>query len=135
MEADDLQLADLTQLGQLLVGDPADPDNPSPLRSFSIDPSKVNALPGVWCRVDSLNENNLRGLTISTTLHLIVGEADWDRALKNLAPLWNYLKGQLRNVGGSSGPSLLRGVILPGSQTPMPAIAVPFDLMTTQESE
>jgi hypothetical protein len=126
--ADDLAVVDLVELGELLTADP------SPLRSFSIDPSKLT-LPGVWCRVDALAEENLRGLTIRTTLHLIVGEADWDRALSNLAPLWNGLKAQLREHGGSSGDSTLVGVILPGSQTPLPAVAVPFDFTTTQESE
>lgn len=128
MESDDLQLDDLTELGALLIADP------SPLRSFSVDPSKVQ-LPGIWCRVETFNENNLHGLTIGTTLHLITGEADWDRALKNLAPLWNYVKAQLRPLGGSRDASIVTGVVLPGSQTPMPAIAIPFDLTTTQESE
>jgi hypothetical protein len=129
VEADDLQLVDLETLGTLLTGDG------SPLRSFSVDPSKVSALPGVWCRIDSLNEGNLRGLTIRTTLHLIASESDWDRAIDNLAPLWNLVKSRLRDHGGSRDDSTFVGVILPGSQTAMPAVAVPFDLTTTQESE
>lgn len=126
--ASDLEVADLDQLGVLLTTDP------SALRSFSVDPSKVQ-LPGIWCRVDQLDEDNLSGLTVSTTLHLIVADADWDRAIANLAPLFNQIKEQLRALGGITGPSRLVGVTLPGSSTPMPALAVPFDLTTTQESE
>lgn len=130
MAADDLQLADLAELGDLLVADP------SPLRSFNVDPSKVQ-LPGIWCRIDSLGVETLRGLTISTTLHLIVGDADWNRSAGNLAPLFNHVKGVLRGLDGAdiTGPATVTGVILPGSQTPMPAFALPVNLTTTQESE
>lgn len=131
MESDDFNVADLADLGALLTADP------SPLRSFSIDPAKVTALPGIWCRVDALRQENLHGLTLGVTLHLITTEGDWDRSLTKLAELWNSIKATLRPVDGvsSRGDSTLVGVTLPGSQTPLPAIAIPLDLTTTQESE
>lgn len=126
----DLNPADLVALGALLA-----PEG-GPARSFSIDPAKVT-LPGIWCRIDGLAFAQLRGLAIKTTLHLVIADTDWDRALTNLAPLLNHVRGVIDADPdlGDIGPGDVRlvGVPLPGSTTPLPALAVPYTLHTTQE--
>lgn len=97
-------------------------------RSASVDPGKVK-LPGVWIRHDSLGFR-LGGATHKLTLHLITPEREQGRALPELAALFNALSAQLHQLGGPSGDLQLVGVVLPGSSTPMPALAVPLDLIT-----
>lgn len=131
MAADDFNPADVDELLALLV-------EQTSLRSASTDPSKLGALPGCWARIDALRYENLAGLTVALTLHLIVGEQEVGRALAALAPLLNELvpvlnRSDLELGGGPTGDVRVVRVPLPGSTTGLPALAVPFDLNTTQE--
>lgn len=125
MESTDLNFADLDELAQLLV-------EVDGVRSANVDETKVQT-PGVWIRVDGISLDTLAGLTIKTTLFLIVSERDRPRALVELQTLFNKVMPVLRNIGGPTGDTTTAGVVLPGSQTPLPALAVPLDLLTTQE--
>lgn len=102
------------------------------IRSVDTDESKINA-PGVWIRLDTIRQTQLTGLTLGLTLFLVVGDTDKRRALKGLQDLWNEVIPVLAAIGGPTGPTTRAGLILPGSTTPLPALAVPLDLLTINE--
>lgn len=103
------------------------------VRSVELDPAKVNA-PGVWLRVDTLDQGELAGdVTFGITVHLIVPERGVRRGLDELGVLYNTVAPVLAGIGGPTGQVRLVGVQLPGSSTPLPALAIPIDLDTTQE--
>ncbi len=118
--------ADLVELCTLLKA--------GPIKSASTDPSKVQPLPGVWVRVDSINAGTLAsGCDIATTLHLIIGDRGWDSAWDKLGERLGDVLAVINEIGGPSGPIVPVGVVLPVSATPMPALAVPFILHTQPE--
>lgn len=127
-EPDDFNPADLEAVLDILRTAP----DPIPA---DLDPAKVRA-PGVWLRLDGFTPDSLHGLTINTTLHPVVGEADRTRATTAVADLFNRVKAKLRAAGlevyGQVTPARL---ILPGSSTPLPALAVPLDIPTCQTPE
>lgn len=132
MAADDLNPADIAEVVAAIRA--ADP-GADVIRSVSTDPAEVQ-LPGVWIRFDGLEENILAGLTVKLTLHLIVANAGgFARVLAGLAELRNLVKPVLTTYGGPNGPTTRTAVILPSSTQPMPALAVPLDLLTTQPEE
>ncbi len=122
-EPDDFATADLDELLTDLraVG----------FRGVDLDPTK--ALPGgAWVRIDGLQPDTLAGLVVEVTVHLLVPERDHGRTLDALAVAYNTAKPVLREFG-PLGVATLTGVVLPGSQTPIPALAVPVTINTTQE--
>lgn len=124
MATDDLNLDDLDDLVALVKA--------AGVRSVELDPAKVNA-PGVWVRFDGIATGTLSGLTLRTTLFLVVPEQDRKRAGKALQELFNKVVPVLRTIGGPSGDTTPAGLALPPSQTPLPALAVPMDLLTINE--
>jgi hypothetical protein len=125
---DDLNVADLDELVELLKAtDPAG----ETIRSVSLDPSEVN-VPGIWVSLTGVGPHTLAGVTISLTLYLIVEDAGFARTLGRLADLYNLVRPALP---GPPGVATRSGVVLPGSTTPMPALAVPFDMLTTNPEE
>jgi hypothetical protein len=122
----DLDFTNLDDLAQMLTE--------AGVRSVSTDPAKVNT-PGVWIKVDGIGDNLLAGVTIRTTLYLIVPDQDVRRALTALAAMYNTVYPVLRSVGGPTGPIRTTGLVLPNSQTPLPALAAPLDLLTTPNTE
>lgn len=129
MAVDDFNPADIDELVADLLA--ADPDHDT-LRSVSLNPDEVN-LPGVWVRFDGLDDNLLAGVTVKLTLHLIVGNSGgFSRVLDQLAAMRNLIKPVLVRYGGPNGPTVRTSVILPANTTPMPALAMPLDLLTNQ---
>lgn len=129
MAADDFNPADVDELVAAIRA--ADPDA-DVIRSVSINPTEVQ-LPGVWVRFDGLEEDVLAGLTVKLTVHVIVPNAGgFARVLAGLAQLRNLVKPVLTTYGGPTGPTTRTGVILPSSTQPMPALAIPLDLLTDQ---
>lgn len=104
-------------------------------KSVSFDPAEVQRLPGVWIRIDaidvlaSLADGHTR---VPTTLHLVVGDRPGvGRALAELLPLLDELCAVLTPTGDVT----LVGVTVPGSNKPMPALAVPFEMRTIPTEE
>lgn len=130
MAVDDFNPDDLDELVDALKG--ADPSGEI-IRSVSIDPDELQ-LPGVWVRFDGLTDNLLAGVTVNLTLFLIVPNAGGiKRVLAALAGLRNTVLPVVRTYGGPNGPTTRSSVLLPGTTpTPMPALAVPLDLLTSQ---
>lgn len=116
-----LSFADLDALAQILRN--------GGVGSVSVDAAEVN-VPGVWIRFDGVGER-LAGLTLNTTLYLMVGDQDPRRALDALAALYNQVAVALRPIGGPAGPATRAGVVATPGTIPLPALAVPFDLLTT----
>lgn len=114
--------ADLDALAAVLVA--------GGVTSVSVDAAEVN-VPGVWIRFDGVAETQLAGLTVNTTLFLIVGDGDSRQVLTRLAALYNQVAVALRPLGGSAGPATRAGVVQAAGTIPLPALAVPFDLLTT----
>lgn len=126
MATDDLNFDDLDALIALLKA--ADPGHEL-IRSVSVDPSEVN-VPGIWVAVEGIGPHTFAGVTIRTTLYLIVPDGDIRRVLTKLADMFNLVRPALP---GPHDPATRAGVVLPSSTTPLPALAVPFNLLTTNE--
>jgi hypothetical protein len=127
---DDFNPADIDEL--LAAVKAADPTGEL-IRTVSLNPDEVQ-LPGVWVRFDGLDDNLLAGLTVKLTLHLIVPNAGgFSRVLGKLAELRNIVKPVIAVYGGPNGPTSRTSVILSTNTQPMPALAIPLDLLTTQE--
>lgn len=115
---------DLRELGQLL-GTAA----PAPaLRVVTSDPSKV-LTPGVWLRFDRARHDKLSGgYSLDVTAHLVVPDQGVPRAHKQLSELFTTLQPTLEQVGYTGDSLAFVGLVLPGSSTPLPALAVPLTL-------
>lgn len=133
MAVDDFEPTDLDELVEAIKA--ADPTHEL-IRSVSLNPDEVK-LPGVWIRFDGLDDNLLGGVTVNLTLHLIVANAGgFARVLAGLAQLRNLVKPVVVGYGGPNGRTTRTSVILPGNtSTPMPALAMPLDLLTSQPEE
>lgn len=130
MAVDDFNPADIDELVAELIA--ADPSREI-VRSASLNPDEVN-VPGVWVRLDSLDKGTLSGLRVRLTLHMIVSPAGgFARTLAQLAGMWNLLRPVVARYGGPTGPVTRVSVILAANAAPMPALAVPLDLLTEQE--
>lgn len=127
MATDDVNPDDLDALVTLLKDAAA--GSPQTCRTVALDPSEVTP-PGVWVRVDGFGPHTLAGVAIRTTLFLIVPDTGHKRVVGRLAALYNMIRPALP---GTPAPATRAGVVLPGSTTPLPALALPFDLQTTQE--
>lgn len=103
------------------------------IRSADTDPAKVQA-PGVWIRFDGVELDNLAGVTILATLHLVAPASTFTTVQTQLADLFNQVIPALAAIGEQpAGTTRPAGVVLPGSTTPLPALAVPLELLTTKE--
>lgn len=132
MAVDDFNPADLVELVDAIKA--ADPSGEL-IRSVSFNPDEVK-VPGVWLRFDGLDDGILAGLTVKLTLHLIVPNAGgFGRVLAQLAELRNLVKPVVATYGGPNGPTVRTGVILSTTTQPLPALAIPLDLLTTQDEE
>lgn len=122
----DLDFSNLEDLATLLTA--------AGVRSVTTDPAKVNT-PGVYVKVEGIGDNLLAGVTIQTTLYLVVADQDIRRALDALATLYNLVYPVLHGIGGPTGPIRTTGLALPNASTPLPSLAVPLDLLTTPNEE
>lgn len=130
MAVDDFNPADLDELVAALKA--ADP-SAEVIRSVSFNPDEVN-VPGIWIRFDGLDDDLLAGCTVKLTLHLIVANAGgFARVLAALAGMRNLVKPVVAGYGGPSGTTTRTSVLLSGTAAPLPALAVPLDLLTSQE--
>lgn len=125
MATDDLNVSDLESLAAMLKAIDG-------VSSASTDPSEIRT-PGVWIRFDAIETGTLSDLALKVTLYAVVGSSNGrGRDLKNLQDLYNLIKPTLAEIGGPSGPINARAaLVLPGSQTPLPAFEIPLDLYTT----
>lgn len=123
-----------TDLDFTNIDDLADMLKAAGVRSVTTDPGKVNT-PGVFVKVEGLGDNLLAGVTIRTTLYLVVQDKDVRRALTALADLYNLVYPVLHQLGGPNGEIRTTGLVLPNGQTPLPSLAVPLDLLTTPNTE
>jgi len=129
MDSNAVNVADIDDLLALLTAEGTG------IRSADIDPANVTALPGIWCRFDGASFENLAGATLNLTLHLIVpAAADRHTALVALTERFNQLAPTLRALGGPEGFRMV-AVPLPSAPAPLPAFAIPLDLLTTQPEE
>lgn len=132
MAVDDFVPADIDELVTALLA--ADPTH-EVIRSVSLNPDEVQ-LPGIWIRFDGLDDNLLGGLTVKLTVHLIVANAGgFARVLAALAGMRNLVKPVIAGNGGPSGQTTRTSVILSPNSQPMPALAIPLDLLTSQPEE
>lgn len=122
MSTQDLDFGNLDELAGLLTA--------AGVRSASTNPAEITT-PGVWIRFDGVSLDRLAGCTIKLTLHLIVGDAEPRIVMPELAALFNQVRPVLNDLGGPAGDTTRVGVVLPNSTKPLPALAVPLDLITT----
>lgn len=129
MAADDFNPADLDAVLDILRAEP----DPIPAE---LDPVKVRRLPGVWLRFDGFTHDQMHGLSLNTTLYVVVPESDRIRATNELADLWNRIKAKLRAAGLEVFDQVRpASLILPTSTTGRPALAVPLEIPTCQTEE
>lgn len=123
---------DMRELGQLLkAAGPADADK---LRSITVDASKL-LTPGVWLRIDAIRWEVLAGgHTVATTVHIVVPDSEPERAHTRLSKLFKSLRSTLEQVGYTGGDVAFTGLLVPGSSTPLPALAIPVELHITEEN-
>lgn len=122
---------DMTELGQLLT----EAAGPARLRSATTDSTKL-LTPGAWTRVNTIRHEHLDGsYVVDCTVHLVVPESEPKRAHKRLSELFNLLRPTLENVGWSGATLAFTGLVVPGSQTPLPALAIPVELHVTESED
>lgn len=125
MATDDLDFANLDQLTQLIKD--------AGVSSVSTDASEVRT-PGVWIRLVSIPPGTLAGLTLRLTVNVVVANSTTrTRTESALADLFNQVMPVITEVGGPSGDITPIGLVLPGSQTPLPCLSIPLDLLTTNQ--
>lgn len=103
------------------------------IKTASAEPADLSRLPGVWIRLDGIDYDRLGdGSTIAATVHVIVGEQDFTRALTQLAPLVDAVRGQLAAAGiPATDRAVPVAVTLPGSEAGCPAFALPVLVSTS----
>jgi hypothetical protein len=102
--------------------------------TVSYEPADLKVLPGVWIRVDAIDllSTLADGHTrVPVTLHLVTRTKPIEKALGDLLPMLDAVCSVLTPAGDVT----ITGVVLPGSQTPMPALAVPYELRTIPTEE
>lgn len=118
---------DVDDLGELLNAADAR------IKSCTLDSARLQ-VPGVWVRVDQLQQELLTdSYTIRATAHLVVKGAEPSKALNALGDHLDALLPVLESVGYTGDPINLTGLILPGSSSPLPALAIPLALHITEE--
>lgn len=133
MAHDDLNLADLDELVDLIAGTTRDEVGevvePGDIEA-SLDPGDLN-LPGVWVALDGWTKSRLRGAELDCRLFLIAPDINPRDAASELAALFNKVKARISPVGRVTTEL----VAIPGTDgRPLPALAVPVRITTVQES-
>lgn len=120
---------DLRELGQQLSE-----AVPAPrLRTVTSEPSKLNT-PGCWLRFDRARHDLLDGgYSLDVTAHLVVADKEVWRAHDELSDLFTDLQPTLERVGYTGDNLAFVGLVVPGSSTPLPALAVPLTLTIDTE--
>lgn len=91
----------------------------------ALDPADLN-LPAAWVSVEGLQAANLRhDLAVDVAVYLIAPDQDYHRALEALGAMFNAVVPEVFTPDGRVTPS---GVVLPGSDTPLPALRLPLRL-------
>lgn len=120
---------DLRELGQLLGTAVPAPK----LRSVTSEPTKVDT-PGCWLRFDRARHDLLSGgYSLDVTAHLVVPNQETWRAHDQLSDLFTDLQPTLERVGYAGDGLAFVGLVLPGSSSPLPALAVPLTLTIDSE--
>lgn len=100
----------------------------------SYEPKDLKVLPAVWIRVDAIDVASVLAdghTRLPLTLHLVTRAKPLQDALGDLLPVLDAVCSVLTPTGDVT----IAGVVLPGSQTPMPALAVPYELRTIPTEE
>lgn len=121
MAADDLNLADLDELVDLIRGEAEDVE-------ASLNPADLN-LPGVWVALDAWTKARLRGAELECRLFLIAPDIEPRDAAAQLIALFNTVKARISPTGRVTTET----VVIPGVEgRPLPALAVPVRIATIQ---
>ena len=124
MAVDDLNFGDLDELVEVLRGGGVEADT---------NPANLN-LPGVWVAVRAVTPA-FNGLTLSVRLFAVVGNVDPADVGPEFARLYNDSRTALAAVGVQiTDTATIEGVLMPGYDQPLPALAIPLDLHTAQEA-
>lgn len=99
--------------------------------SVGFEPSTLS-LPGVWVNVTGYALNLLAGLTWKLELIALAPNADPRSALIAAGPVFNKVVDVLVELGGPTDDPFT-AVWVMGDGSKRPGIAVPFDMLTTQE--
>lgn len=122
---------DMDELGQLLTT----AAGKARLRSCTVDSSKL-LTPGAWLRVNKVRHELLDGsYVVDTTVHLVVPESEPARAHTRLSELFDVLRPTLEHAGWSGDSIAFTGLLVPGSSTPLPALAIPVELHITESED
>lgn len=123
---------DMDELGAALVGASS---GDTKLRNATVDAAKL-LTPGAWLRVNNVRHELLDGsYVVDATVHLVVGETEPRRAHGRLSSVFNQLRPLLESIGWSGASLAFTGLLVPGSSTPLPALAVPVELHITESEE
>lgn len=97
-----------------------------------LDPAMVN-LPGAWVTCEGFQATSLGGgMTLFGVVYFLSPDLDAQRALQNLADLYNQV---VPSVFTPDGPVTIQAVQLPDTTTELPALRVPVNLFTTPTPE
>lgn len=124
MAAHDLNVTDLDTLVEALQD--------AGIESVAFDPAKLN-LPGVWVNVTGFQIATLQGLAIRLELIALSPNTEPRMALETVQPVFNQVLAALEDFGGPTGDPITGVWQIGSSQSRLPGISVPFDLLTTQE--
>lgn len=125
MEPDDLDFGDLDALVAVLRAGGIEADT---------NPAALN-LPGVWVAAREVVPE-FNGLTVRVRLFCVVGNVDPADVGAEFARLFNGCKNTLRAdpvMPNVIEAATVEAVMMPGYDQPLPALAIPLDLHTTQE--
>lgn len=125
MAAHDLNVSDLDTLVEDL--------GTAGIDSVGFDPAQLN-LPGVWVNVTGFQTLTLQGLSVRLELIALSPNTDPRIALEVVQPVFNSILAALQAYGGPTGDPFTGVWQFGESKTRYPGIAVPLDLLTTQES-
>lgn len=116
---------DLDELAQLIRAAAPAPQ----LRSATSDADKL-VTPGCWLRFDRARHDLLAAgaYSLDVTAHLVVGDQAASKAHKALSDLFTILQPTLEDAGYTGDALAFVGLVVQGSQTPLPALAVPLTL-------
>lgn len=122
MVSTDLNFADIDEFVQLL--------KVAGVKNVTTEPGELNT-PGVLVEFAGFDYDALATGTMRLRVHLVSADVKRRQVMTNLQGLLDQVVPVLRALGGPEEATAVL-LTLPG-RPPVPALSIPFDLLTTQE--
>ena len=95
------------------------------VRTASVDPAELGALPAVWVQLSGIGFDRLAGHTLRARLVLVVADNGVERSAAALVALLNAVL----TVVDPDDDVTFAPTLLPGNPGPLPSAAVPVDIL------